>query len=246
MTVIDWQNAQQAEKEESASIANTTTSTDQDKAEKDKGEKNKLSTGREYVEYVFPYLCAWTRRINAYCDDRCMRRLQSNLAYLAAIADRSHKPSNQIPAHPTIMTAPVLNLKPNPSPDVGNAPKPESPSNSETKKVDGEEQKQNKEESKGLTGQSKEERMETLKDQYRRLQALFPGVDPKKDHTIQRVNEASRQQMQAKAQAHAQAQAQAQTQAAAGTQVGQGQMGQKTPQTPGVATEQQEGQAQNP
>jgi hypothetical protein len=65
MTVIDWQNAQQAEKEESASIASTTTSTDQDKAEKDKGEKNKLSTGREYVEYVCPYFCAWARRINA-------------------------------------------------------------------------------------------------------------------------------------------------------------------------------------
>ncbi|KAN0090059.1 hypothetical protein V8E51_018638 [Hyaloscypha variabilis] len=42
----------------------------------------------------------------------CMRRLQSNLAYLAAIADRSHKPSSQILAHPAIMSSPLLLPKP--------------------------------------------------------------------------------------------------------------------------------------
>ncbi|RPA92440.1 hypothetical protein L873DRAFT_1709977, partial [Choiromyces venosus 120613-1] len=36
----------------------------------------------------------------------CMRRLQCNLAYLAAIADRSHKPASQIPPSPTILLAP--------------------------------------------------------------------------------------------------------------------------------------------
>ncbi|MCJ1473664.1 hypothetical protein MMC13_002315 [Lambiella insularis] len=38
----------------------------------------------------------------------CMRRLQSNLAYLANIADRAHKPADQIPRHPVIMDAPVV------------------------------------------------------------------------------------------------------------------------------------------
>lgn len=35
-----------------------------------------------------------------------MRRLQSNLAYLANIADRSHKPGTTIPNAPAIMDAP--------------------------------------------------------------------------------------------------------------------------------------------
>ena len=35
-----------------------------------------------------------------------MRRLQSNLAYLACIADRPHKPQNPIPAFPAIMETP--------------------------------------------------------------------------------------------------------------------------------------------
>src|ERR1700730_8974830 len=46
------------------------------------------------------------------CMDRCMRRLQANLAYLAAIADRSHKPSSQIPPHPAIISAPPLSPLP--------------------------------------------------------------------------------------------------------------------------------------
>lgn len=154
-----------------------------------------------------------------------MRRLQSNLAYLAAIADRAHKPSSQIPAHPAIMSAPPMTPHPNPTPAADNAPKLESDS-SETKKEDGESQKEAKEESKGG---SREDRIETLKGQYKRLQALFPDADPKKDPPIQRTSEASRQQMQAKAQAQAQAQAlaqaQAQAQAIAGAQGGQGQTG---------------------
>ncbi|KAI9811075.1 MAG: hypothetical protein M1827_005657 [Pycnora praestabilis] len=36
----------------------------------------------------------------------CMRRLQANLAYLAAIADRSHKPASAIPPSPAILDAP--------------------------------------------------------------------------------------------------------------------------------------------
>lgn len=36
-----------------------------------------------------------------------MRRLQSNLAYLACIADRPHKPQNPIPPFPAIMETPA-------------------------------------------------------------------------------------------------------------------------------------------
>ncbi|MCJ1287918.1 hypothetical protein MMC26_007270 [Xylographa opegraphella] len=39
---------------------------------------------------------------------QCMRRLQSNLAYLAYIADRVHKPADQFPRHPAIMDAPAV------------------------------------------------------------------------------------------------------------------------------------------
>jgi hypothetical protein len=148
-----------------------------------------------------------------------MRRLQSNLAYLAAIADRAHKPSSQIPAHPAIMSAPPLALHLNPTADATNTPKADA-DGSETKKEEGEAQKDTKEESKGLGGETRGERIETLREQYKRLQALFPDADPKKDPPIQRISEASRQQMHAKAQAQAHAQAQAQAQAAAGGQSG--------------------------
>lgn len=37
-----------------------------------------------------------------------MRRLQANLAYLASVADRNHKPGNAVPLFPAIMEPPVL------------------------------------------------------------------------------------------------------------------------------------------
>ncbi|KAL8655945.1 MAG: hypothetical protein Q9210_000583 [Variospora velana] len=49
---------------------------------------NKVLHTKEYVEY--------------------MRRLQANLAYLASVADRNHKPGNAVPLFPAIMEAPVL------------------------------------------------------------------------------------------------------------------------------------------
>jgi len=93
-----------------------------------------------------------------------MRRLQSNLAYLAAIADRSHKPSSQIPPHPAIMTAPSITPKP--------PLKCPSSDESETKEEDSDKKKLDEQD---------EDRVEMLKDQYKKLQDLFPGVDPKKD-----------------------------------------------------------------
>jgi hypothetical protein len=49
------------------------------------------------------------------------------------------------------------------------------------------------------------DRPERLKDLYKRLQALFPGVDPKKEQTFQQMNAAA---MRARAQAQAQAEQQ--------------------------------------
>jgi len=77
-----------------------------------------------------------------------MRRLQANLAYLAAIADRSHKPSSQIPSHPAYMNAPSI------------APRANIPSTA------------------ALSPATDEENKEHIKGLYSQLQALFPGVDP--------------------------------------------------------------------
>ncbi|KAI4202322.1 MAG: hypothetical protein LQ348_001531 [Seirophora lacunosa] len=44
-----------------------------------------------------------TKEYNEY-----MRRLQANLAYLASVADRNHKPGNAVPLFPAIMEPPVL------------------------------------------------------------------------------------------------------------------------------------------
>ncbi|KAF4610364.1 hypothetical protein G7Y89_g15756 [Cudoniella acicularis] len=157
--------AAQAETKEKESKDNATASdgSPQDKLEKEKAEKQKAASSREYVE--------------------CMRRLQSNLAYLAAIADRSHKPSSQIPAHPAIMTAPPLTPKPS-NPTTSSSPK------AEPKKEETEEKKPE---------EAEEDRLEILKDQYKRLQELFPGVDPKKEPTMQAPNPAARTQAQQQA-----------------------------------------------
>ncbi|KAH6666421.1 hypothetical protein B0J14DRAFT_202544 [Halenospora varia] len=136
MEVMRLQAAQaETKKEEAKENASSPegSSGEKEKADKEKAEKQKATSSREYFE--------------------CMRRLQSNLAYLAAIADRSHKPSSQIPSHPAIMTAPP----------------------------------------------SHRNRLETLKDQYKRLQALFPGVDPKKEPPMPASNPAARPQGQQQA-----------------------------------------------
>ncbi|EPQ64759.1 Bgt-4277 [Blumeria graminis f. sp. tritici] len=92
----------------------------------------------------------------------CMRRLQANLAYLAARTDRS-KSSNQLPTHPQIMSAPTLTSSNNP-PVQGLNPShtPETKRENEDTEAD-------------------VDRLETLKEYYKSLQALFPSVDPRKD-----------------------------------------------------------------
>lgn len=76
-----------------------------------------------------------------------MQRLQSNLAYLAAIADRSHKPISTIQPHPQIMAAPTLATA------------------KVEKTADG-----------TATSNNASETAEIIKKQYIRLQELFPGA----------------------------------------------------------------------
>lgn len=107
-----------------------------------------------------------------------MRRIQYNLAYLAAIADRSHKPSSQIPPHPAVISAPSLTPLPK------SASSPTSPNGAVKLSTD------------GAADNDGEDRAETLKKQYKRLQELFPGVDPKKEPQVQPTGAAQKQQQQ--------------------------------------------------
>ncbi|KAK5660480.1 hypothetical protein OQA88_13028 [Cercophora sp. LCS_1] len=87
---------------------------------------------------------------------QCMRRLHTNLSYLAALAD---KKTAQAPACPMLMP-PTLTMKLKlrvPSQPDEKGEKPPDPS------VD------------------REERDHIIKDLYRKLQALFPGIDPRKE-----------------------------------------------------------------
>lgn len=108
-----------------------------------------------------------------------MKRLQSNLAYLAAIADRSHKPASQIHAHPAIMKAPLITSRPS-----------TSSAETETKMEESDEKK---------ADVLLEERIENLKVYYKQLQALFPGVDPNKEPSRPPPNPQARTQAQQQA-----------------------------------------------
>jgi hypothetical protein len=87
-----------------------------------------------------------------------MRRLQANLTYMAALADR--KPEVKVPPCPAYLSAPPLNLS------AKLKAQPVVPE--------------------GVDGQinlatDREERDKSIKDLYQRLQAVFPGFDPKKE-----------------------------------------------------------------
>lgn len=90
-----------------------------------------------------------------------MRRLQSNLSYMAAMADK--KPDVKVPPYPANLSAPPLNLtlRLRLSP-IG----PEGPDTSIDPLAD------------------RQERDKAMKDLYRRLQDLFPGFDLKKEPTF--------------------------------------------------------------
>lgn len=95
---------------------------------------------------------------------RCMRRLQANLSYLAALADR--KPEVKAPPCPAYLSAPPLNLS------IKLRTQPMSVEGSDVK-ID--------------PNTDREERANSIKDLYQRLQAVFPGFDPKKE-PVYRVN----------------------------------------------------------
>ncbi|KAI0470186.1 hypothetical protein F4859DRAFT_123305 [Xylaria cf. heliscus] len=88
----------------------------------------------------------------------CMRRLQTNLAYLAGLADKERKPTQQSQPYPAFLKPPPLNtnvkLRQVQSQD-GNEVKTDIIDREETAKYIGE--------------------------LYRRLQALYPDIDPNKE-----------------------------------------------------------------
>ncbi|KAK0714873.1 hypothetical protein B0H67DRAFT_226551 [Lasiosphaeris hirsuta] len=97
---------------------------------------------------------------------QCMRRLQANLTYMAALADRK---SQQAPPCPAYLMPPPLNLSirlrvPQSMPDESSE-KPPDPN------------------------ADRGDRDKLLKDLYRRLQALFPGIDPRKEPATQVPNQ---------------------------------------------------------
>lgn len=101
-----------------------------------------------------------TEEENLFQQDylQCMRRLQANLSYMAALADR--KPEVKVPPCPAYLSAPPLNL----------SLRLRSPS------VVPEGQDANID-----TVADRQERDKSIRDLYKRLQAVFPGFDPKKE-----------------------------------------------------------------
>jgi hypothetical protein len=87
-----------------------------------------------------------------------MRRLQTNLSYMAALADR--KPDTKLPPRPAYLTAPKLTLS------IRLRAQPIVPEGSDFKMDP-------------VT--DREERDLAMKELYARLAACYPGVDPNKE-----------------------------------------------------------------
>ncbi len=96
-----------------------------------------------------------------------MRRLQANLAYLASLADR--KGTLPVARGPQLLNSPPLNLKIRMR---GHSPVPASEA-SETKPD---------------LQADREDRDRYLKELYRKLQAQYPGVDPRKEPAFPLTN----------------------------------------------------------
>ena len=94
-----------------------------------------------------------------------MRRLQGNLTYLAALADRK---GGQVPPCPAYLMPPSLNM------NIKMRAQPPAPTESPGKQVD--------------PGSDREERERFLRDMYRKLQALFPGIDPRREPAFSMQN----------------------------------------------------------
>ncbi|KAJ8125687.1 hypothetical protein O1611_g7952 [Lasiodiplodia mahajangana] len=91
----------------------------------------------------------------------CMRRLQTNLAYLAGLADGERKPTRPSQPYPAYLKPPPLDT---------------SIKLRQVQTQDGEEAK--------TDIIDREETAKYIGELYRRLQALFPDIDPNKEPTI--------------------------------------------------------------
>ena len=90
-----------------------------------------------------------------------MRRLQANLTYMFALAERNK--GKPVPPSPAYLSSPPLNLQLKlrlPPPTAGEEPPLERPADPIADRV---------------------ERDAVLKGLYKRLQSLYPGVDPRKE-----------------------------------------------------------------
>lgn len=121
----------------------------------------------------------------------CMRRIQYNLAYLAAVADRSHKPASSIPKYPQFMYAPPLSQTTTyfnfSSPMMTNATAPksenqDSPGSAVKAEAD--------------IRIEKESRISSLKENYQKLQDLFNVTETDVMKEIEHMQAQGRMQAQ--------------------------------------------------
>ncbi|KAH8912175.1 hypothetical protein BR93DRAFT_63745 [Coniochaeta sp. PMI_546] len=111
----------------------------------------------------------------------CMRRLQGNLTYLAALADRK---VGQVPPCPAHLMPPPLNLSIKMrSPTAPGADPNENPSAPDPER----------EEKDRLLTADREERDKLLKELYKKLQAQFPGIDPRREPAFAMPNPGAQQ-----------------------------------------------------
>ncbi|KAK0645672.1 hypothetical protein B0T16DRAFT_144473 [Cercophora newfieldiana] len=141
-----------------------------------KAELKREQTSAESGDHKGDVDFAEEEKLSSIDYGHCIRRLHTNLAYQAALADRK---SLQAPPCPAYLMPPPLNLKlrlrvPKTAPGApdGVTEMPPDPNS------------------------DREERDQLLKDLYKKLQALFPGVDPRKEPPPQQPNpRAGAQQM---------------------------------------------------
>lgn len=103
-----------------------------------------------------------------------MRRLQANLTYMFALADRKGKPQMQSPA---FLTPPPLNLQIRLKLPPAN---PEDPVERPADPI-----------------ADRAERDQLMRNLYKKLQSLYPGLDPKKEPTTQPAGGAAGRPMNA-------------------------------------------------
>lgn len=113
---------------------------------------------------------------------RCMRRLQGNLTYLAALADRK---VGQVPLCPAHLMPPPLNL------NIKMRSPTTSAADSSEKQSEPDPEREEKDR---LLTADRQERDKLMKELYKKLQALFPGIDPRREPAYAIANPGVQQQ----------------------------------------------------